>query len=66
MIEYFAHATLPGLPERLWQAAFSLDMAARRPGDSVASDEQIFQAIGYSRSHKADEVIAWRKRKLGW
>jgi hypothetical protein len=59
----FVHATLPGLPERLWQAAFFLDMLRR---DLNAGKTREALAITPKLEHKAEEVVAWRKRKLGW
>jgi len=59
----YTHATLPNLPERLWQAAFFLDMVRFDPM-ADASSELVTMSERLSR--QIDEVIAWRKKKLGW
>jgi hypothetical protein len=60
----YQHATIPGLPERLWQAAFYLDMVRAAPAEHRYAEE--VQAMAERLSRQADEVIAWRKKKLGW
>jgi hypothetical protein len=59
----FVHATIPDLPPRLWQAAFYLDMLRQ---DLNAGKTREALAITPKLERKADEVVAWRKKKLGW
>jgi hypothetical protein len=59
----FDHATLPKLPERLWQAAFFMDMVRQDPNTTFGPE---VMAMSERLSRQADEVIAWRKKKLGW
>jgi hypothetical protein len=59
----FDHATIPGLPSPLWQAAFLLDLF--RQGSQLgygAEVNNIVDKIG----DRCDEVLVWRKKKLGW
>jgi len=60
----YTHATIPNLPERLWQAAFFLDMIRRAPAEHRFGPE--VAAMTTKLDRQADEVIAWRKKKLGW
>jgi hypothetical protein len=59
----FDHATLPKLPPRLWQAAFFIDMVDQN-SHYLFSDEAM--AMSDRMSRLAEEVIDWRKKKLGW
>ena len=59
----YTHATLPGLPERLWQAAFFLDLVDDNP-KREHTEEAVRMAEKLSRN--IDLVVAWRKKKLGW
>jgi hypothetical protein len=59
----FIHATIPGLPERLWQAAFLLDMLRHDPTRSY--NDETYSMAGWL-DRQSQEVIAWRKKKLGW
>jgi hypothetical protein len=59
----FVHATIPGLPERLWQAAFFLDLLRQNLYGGKTKEAL---AMTPKLEHKAEEVVAWRKKKLGW
>jgi hypothetical protein len=60
----YDHATIPGLPQRLWQAAFYIELVKRTDPRLKASDEVTAMAERFSR--QCEEVVAWRKKKLGW
>lgn len=59
----FDHATIPGLPSPLWQAAFFLDMIA---SNSMREHDKEVMSMAERMCRKCDEVIVWRKKKLGW
>jgi hypothetical protein len=59
----FCHATIPGLPSPLWQAAFMLDLFRQGSQFEYGSEvDDMVNKIG----DRCDEVLVWRKKKLGW
>jgi hypothetical protein len=61
----FDHATIPGLPSPLWQAAFFLDFIAADPFPCGDHSDEVY-SMSEKMGRKCDEVLVWRKKKLGW